>query len=504
MLKIGWSSKDISTTKPVCIQGQFHRRISKGILDPLTLCALALENNGDTAIFVSCDALSLEEGLINEIQDKVRALDPQLPADKILMNATHTHDSPSHQHSGEEVYPPHDGIEIAPSGEYREFLSSKAAEAVAEAYQRRCAGGIAYGYGYAVVSHSRRSVYFDDLSKREGSDPTRAVVDGHARMYGKTKDDMFSGYEAGADHFINLLYTFDENERLTGAIINVPCPSQNSEQEYYLSADYWHDVRTLLKEKYGDIHIITQCAAAGDLSPRILHYRDAQDRRYRLKYAETPVDSRVKAKTEMYNRFDIAQRICESFDEVLAWAKTDICYDPVIKHSVKIIPLGKRMITQEEYEFCRKQLEALNKKEFVKTDDIESDFYINTRLVTSRNRFDKIVKRYEQQKEQKTLPMELHVIRIGDVAFASNKFELFMDFQHRIQARSPFIQTFVVQLCAQPQGTGLRGTYLPTKRGADNKGYSASMFDNLVSPEAGQQIVEETLAELNGLYSESC
>ena len=58
--------------------------------------------------------------------------------------------------------------------------------------------------------------------------------------------------------------------------------------------------------------------------------------------------------------------------------------------------------------------------------------------------------------------MELHVIGLDDVAFASNQFELYMDYQHRIQARSPFVQTFVVQLAGQ---SGEGGSYLCTQRG---------------------------------------
>ena len=34
MLKIGWSKRDVSTTEPVHIPGQFHARISKEIMDP--------------------------------------------------------------------------------------------------------------------------------------------------------------------------------------------------------------------------------------------------------------------------------------------------------------------------------------------------------------------------------------------------------------------------------------------------------------------------------------
>ncbi len=94
--------------------------------------------------------------------------------------------------------------------------------------------------------------------------------------------------------------------------------------------------------------------------------------------------------------------------------------------------------------------------------------------------------------------MELHVIRIGDIAFASNRFELYVDFQHRIQARSPFEQTFIVQLSGEPYSDG--GTYLCTERGEWGKGYSASMFCNIISPQGGQELVEETLSVLNELH----
>ena len=151
----------------------------------------------------------------------------------------------------------------------------------------RAPGAYAYGYGYAVVGHSRRVCYFDDVSKRPGAviNSTHGV-NGTSVMYGNTNDDNFSHYEAGADHFINLLYTYDADGKLTGAIINVPCPSQNSEHEWMLSADYWNDVRKAIRARHGNIFILAQCAAAGDLAPRILHYKQAQDRRFRLKYGE--------------------------------------------------------------------------------------------------------------------------------------------------------------------------------------------------------------------------
>lgn len=500
MLKIGWCSKDISTNKPESIPGQFHIRISKGVLDPVTVNALVLEGSGDAAIFLSCDTVSAGDGLIDEIRAEVSKQNAAIPTEKILFNATHTHCAPSHEQIEEHKCPPYGGIEIAPPAEYRAFLVTEAASAVLTAYESRTQGGVAYGYGYAVASHSRRVVYFDDLSKREEAiNNSPLSVDGHASMYGNTNDPMFSGYEAGADHFVNLLYTFDADGRLTGAIINVPCPSQNSEWEEYLSADYWNEVRTALREKYGNIGIIAQCAAAGDLSPRILHYKKAQNRRYLLKYQDRFAGSKAVDKLELCNRYDIAERICQCFDEVLLWAGKDIVYDPQLAHITKTIQLEKRLITDEEYVFCRAELDKLAEKDFVSSKDAEADIRENTILLSKRRRFLNILKRYENQNIQKTLPMELHIIKIGELAFASNAFELYMDFQHRIQARSPFTQTFVVQLCAQPKSF-VRYSYLATRQGIDNLGYSATMFCNLITPEGGQTLVEETLTALNEIH----
>jgi hypothetical protein len=120
----------------------------------------------------------------------------------------------------------------------------------------------------------------------------------------------------------------------------------------------------------------------------------------------------------------------------------------------------------------------------------------NSVLNSRRNRLGGIVGRYKLQQKEPELETEIHVVRIGDIAFASNRFELFIDFMHRLQARSPFVQTFIVQLTASPENSG---SYLATERARKNKGYSATPYCNQVSPKGGQQLVEETLKVLNEL-----
>jgi len=499
MLNIGWASRDVSTDKPVIIRGQYYMRISKGILDPVMVTALTVENGGDYVIFLETDATDTVVGVLNLVCENVKSANKDIDTTKILMNATHAHTSPVQfdcRHWGPLKDIPHDGVEIADSVEYTEFFAKMCAEAVCESFENKKPGYISYGYGYAAVANHRRVVYDPELS--DSSERKEELKkNGTTKMYGHTELPDFSGYESGPDHFSNFMFTFDQNEKLTGAIINIPCPSQNCEIENYLSADYWHEVRTILKERYGDdLFILPQCGAAGDLAPRILHYHKAQLRRYALKFSDHPYDKRLIEPYEMHNRLDIALKICDSFDEVYSWASKEKYNDSVVVHNTQMLELDKINVTKEDYEEYKIKLANEEKKlVFDKQDEPENALKKYTNQLAKVRDLRYVINRYETQDTDKTHKSEIHIVRIGDIAFASTQFELFMDYQHRIQARSPFIQTFVIQLTAQYHCDS--GTYLPTKRAINGKGYSAIIESSIVSNKGGNKLVEAVLDNLN-------
>lgn len=506
MLKIGWSKKDVSTEGPVCIPGQFEIRISKGVMDPVTLTALTIDSEGEYVIFLSCDRVGVDPGILDELRNRVSKLNPEIDPKKIVMHVTHAHSTP-HLTMNDGIArwgkaEDYEGVEIEHPGKYREFFLNKATDAVVESFESKEEGKISYGYGYAVVGHCRRPVYFNDRRKTGTGQMNSRIVDGFASLYGSTSLDDFSHFETGPDHFANFMFTFDTNDKLTGAIVNVPCPSQNAAREWTLSADFWHNVRCMLKEKYGDIYLLPQCAPGGDMAPEILHYFKAQDRRLKLKYPDFEFDERTVRPKHMIFRQEIAERICAAFDEVYSWASKEKIAEAPLLHTVKMIELDKRLISDEDFELNMKMYAKHKEESEFKTDGTPEENMKHNALIRATNgRYEAVIERYEEQKVNPKHPMELHVIRLGDIAFASNQFELFIDYMHRIQARSPFTQTFLVQLTAQP-GNIRSGSYLATERAANNVGYSATMYCNLVSPKGGQQLVEETVKELKALYEE--
>jgi hypothetical protein len=201
----------------------------------------------------------------------------------------------------------------------------------------------------------------------------------------------------------------------------------------------------------------------------------------------------------MSERKDIAQRIACAFVETLDWARKDIRTALPIAHVVKEVRLEKRRISDEEAGREAEHLDELEKEGFATEGTPLERLDHDSTLVARRNRCKRILHRHESQRSEPRFPMELHVVRIGDIAFAANCFELYMDYMHRIQARSPFIQTFVVQLAGNPDGAG---GYLCTERGAWGKGYSASLYCNQVSPRGGQELVEETVTILKEIHAE--
>lgn len=489
MLKIGWAKREYSTSERVNLNGQMYLRLSEGIIDPLYATVLCVDGGEgqDAVIFCSCDMVGLHGGIINATKKRVKALCSEIPIDGIIMNATHAHTSGEMNETPEKTP---DGEPIYSGVKYRDFVADKCAEAIVEAWQNRSDGGMAYGYGYAVISHSRRVVYTEN--KAMSSSPI--APNGKCVMYGETNDKTFSHYEAGADHMLNLMYTFDKDNNLTGIVVNVPCPSQLGENLPYQTSAYWHNVREAVKEEFGaNVFVLAQCAGAGDLCPGVMHYKYAHARRLELKYGlgydpkEVPWLNKFEG-----TRKEFAERILEGIKEVYSWAKKQIYTDIPVRHVYKTVELSRRFITEEEKLWCEENVKEMQNEtpEHLCKTPIElrrrmSSYY------SFLNRNLKVLKRYEEQKEKKTIPTILHAVRIGDIAIATNKFELFMDYMHRIQARSPFIQTFVVQLAGDEDSC-----YLATERATKNNGYSASLFDNEVSFIGGQELVENTLEML--------
>ena len=89
--------------------------------------------------------------------------------------------------------------------------------------------------------------------------------------------------------------------------------------------------------------------------------------------------------------------------------------------------------------------------------------------------------------------IESPVIRLGEVAIATNDVGVFTDFGIQIKGRSAAIQAFVVQ----PAGPG---AYTSSQRAVDGDGYGTTIQSSVVQSEDDQELVDRTVEQTKSLW----
>lgn len=472
-IKVGWATTDITPDKPVALSGQAHTRISKEHKDRVTATALAVEvvdKSGtiDQVVIVSCDVVAVRGGVMTKTRDKLRAAGktPGLDIAKTIFCATHTHTAPvvtnlRRPPLGEPNAKPKIKYAIPKEGviqvdEYVEWMTDRLTDIVTEAWTERKPAGVSWCLGHAVVGYNRRVVY----------------KDGEAKMYGDVRTPRFLRIEGPVDHDVDLLYFWDDAGKLTGVAINVPCPSQAIEGKRNLSADFWHDTRCQLWEVYGkDLFVLPMCGASGDISPHPLIRKRSEAAQWK-RCGVTQVE-------------EIGRRITATVVAMHDAAKGDIRKQVPLGHLVETIQLPPRKVTQAEAERSKARIKAITKGRPVR------ELPEGRREKVRRE--EHAIKMYEHPYDG-TYSIEAHVLRLGDVAIATNPFELFTEFGLAMKARSPAEQTLSVQLSC---GSSY---YLPTKRAVAGGGYSAEPAQNIVGPEGGHVLVDRTVELITKLW----
>ncbi len=488
---VGWAEESIVPGKLVNIVGQFYERISDKVETDISVTAMAIESGEEQMIAVSCDLTSISDELIRLAREKFRAVNSEVNPANLIVGAIHNHTSIGYGTGGwntkailNEFLP--ENKQYTSIEEKREdvfegeealwFIADKIVKAANTAWENRAEAKYANAFGRAVVGHCRRVVYDD----------------GSAKMWGDSNHANFMELEGGNDSGIELIYFFDADKKLTGILGNIACPAQVLEHHYFLSADYWGYVKQNLREKFGsDIFLLPFIGAGGDQCPRdMIRWVDPEQP---VKDPNIVRDKTTLRKADP-SMFDIkgckliAKRVTNEIIDVFESLEDDEIKDtPIFKHKALTFDLPLRKATIEEYENAVRELEYyVNKNKdreaFNYKDNAAMHIYAGTIL------------RYRVQQETEIYPTEVHIVRLGDVAMATNPFELFLDYGNRMKARSKAQQTFIFQL------TGGAGGYLPTQKAERGSHYSAYISSGNVGHEGGDILVRRTVKEINEMF----
>jgi hypothetical protein len=484
-LKAGWGGADITPPRATELYGQYYQRISRGVRDPLGVTALALEQEapGATplqAVLVSCDQAMIErDEVLRPLRERLRTLLPDLDPEMVVVSATHTHCAPNS--SDPLKWWAHDERYLTQE-EFRGILLKALESAIAGAWHSRAPAAAGSAVGYASVGHCRRPTY----------------ADGSAQMYGTTDRPDFSGMEGGEDDTVAVIGTWNAAGSLTGLVVNVVCPSQVMEATSVVTADMFGEMRRLLREHFGaGVHVLCHVGAAGDIAPRDL------TRPWRG--GPTFWDEEGLAV--------LGARLAAAVIDAVPRAEAAREASPAFAHDAFTARLPLRTVGLETYARSAAEYAALTAREppdaasprsafnrFVARtlqrekaggpgpyDDKNDDFVLMRNL-------EAVIARFQGQDRVRDYPAEIHVLRIGDTAIATNPFELYLDYGLRIRARSPARLTLQAQLSCDYAG------YLATARAVAAGGYGALVANGKVGPEGGQMLVEAVLESLQRLF----
>ena len=487
---VGWAEKSIvPKDKKVTLAGQLYERVSTHVESDITATAMAVEAN-DSVIFVSVDIVKITNAVKDRAREIFKSLNTEVDPDKIIMTATHSHTSLKTDPPG--TVAKNIVKEFMPAGkEYKtlvdteaddvispedaaELVAAQIAHASNEAWQNRKKALYTNAFGRAAVGMCRR-VSYDD---------------GTAQMWGDTNSANFVSMEGGNDSGIELLYMFDENKNLTGIVANIACPSQILEHQDFISSDYWGKAKELLRRKLGGhIYLLGVGGAGGDQCPRDLVRWVQSDICKRDPHIDRPNYIERVADPSMFSLEGaylagkrIANEILSVLEEIREYKDT-----LELKHKIFTLDLPLRRATKTEYNTAVREIEYYmdkNKDKEVFNFEDYAAMYVHAGTVA----------RYRRQQNQEVVPVEVHILRFGDVAFATNPFELFLDYGNQIKARSKANQTFILQLTCGGLG------YLPTEKAEKAGHYSAYITSGQVGHEGGNQLVRKSITEINEMF----
>lgn len=485
-LLIGWAETSITPIRPLLMEGQMYMRTSKYVHDPITATCLVLDNSDTQAIFVSLDMTEVPEHVFEGLQDSLKDY-PEIPYEMISFNVTHTHNSSSFYADfmrsenelvfEKDILPPFNPPEkLFAFEESQKFLVQRLHDLIVRAWQSRKIGGISNAHDYAAIGFNRRpQFYFENNVETV--------------MYGDCSNDNFLGFESGNDNAVELLFTFDENKRVTGVVCNVACPSQVYELHRFLTADFWAPTRSLIREKLGEnVYILSTCGAAGDLAPVDLVHISKTNK-------QALVDWGGQTK-EVFRDFDMTL-LCQSIGERLSdavcrgykTAKNYVNFTPAFAHKVISFDLPIRQVSENDYLEAQKRVEEIHKI-FTKDNPMNMDDLVKVFDIQG------VILRYQQQLENPEISINCHVVRIDRIAIATNPFELFHKFGLIMKARAKADQLFIIQLA-----NGLGG-YLPTIEAVQGGSYSSKPASTICGPDGGEELVRKTLLSIDELFSE--
>jgi hypothetical protein len=438
-LRVGAAAEVITPATGAPLAGYYEHREAAGVHDDLYAKAIVIERDGVKVAKVVCDLLTLPRNIIDDAR-RLIAEKPGIPADRVMISATHTHTGPIVRGpSGED---PLKGDNADKTLTYARSLPQLIADAVRKADAKLVAATASAAVGREEhVSFNRRYLMKDGTV---GWNPMKRSpkVD---RPAGPIDPDVPVVYFASADGGRPLA---------THVSFAMHLDTVAGEQ---ISADYPGVIASILgKVKGPDMVTVFATGACGDIN----HLDNSS--------------------TEKQRGNEEAGRIGTVLagEAIKTYARLKPLADGPLR--AKAQPVSLPLVELKPGEFEKAREFVLNPGKAKKT-FLGPVWAYKVLDVAAR--------------QGKPLDVEVQVIALGnDVAWVSVPGEFFVELGLEIKKRSPFKQTVIVELANGSIG------YIPTKRAFAEGNYEPTTAR--CAPGSGETLVETAVSLLNELHGQ--
>lgn len=440
-IKVGFAERDITPEIGMEQPGGYGKSFHRSFHDPCKVRAAVFDNGKHVVAVVSLDALFIRRVTVNEIRKRVQAK-CKIPADSILLHATHSHSSGpmgmilpgEYDHASDFVQELAYEKSSTADSAYLETVVDQSVEAICEAYKKRNASKCGVGVGIEEqVAFNRRFFMRNGLSFTHPRPGNPDIVK-----------------PAGpVDPEVGVIGVWDEQGELKGCIVNFVCHATTNPGG--ISANYIYYVEQVIRGVFGkDAIVVFLAGASGDV---------------------TQVDNLSKFQrrpSEESARFVGGRVGAEAVKVLLSMPRGNF---ETVASKTKMLKIPRRKPNPER---VKKAIETV-KAGPAKSGAVDWVFAKETVLLDAR-----------LQKEP-VAEVEIQAVQLGPVVLLTDPAEFFCQLGLDIKAGSPFPITFPVSLA-----NGCVG-YVPTKEAfaKNGGGYETRLtgYSNLIIT-AGSQMVD--------------
>lgn len=429
-MKCGFYEKEITPPLGGCMPGYFSERLAEDVILPLYAKALAIEAAGNCVLMVAMDGLFVDK-YVYDIAVKRITERTGIPADRIMINATHAH-------TGGPVKSLNDPPFYKADPEYLNVLARSVADCGILAWQRLAPATAKFAqtdvYGISFIRNFRM---------KDGSIRTNP---------GRLNPEIVEPL-GQIDPAFPVLFFFDEAENPIGMLSNFALHHDCVAGTRYCS-DYSGVMGREMKKTFGmDFVSVFINGACGNINHVNVEEVPHEKRDYYLK-----------------NGLRLAEEAKRLYGQAEAFPIDTV--DGKLEH----IAIPRHQVPAEEVEEVKHLIATIPMEGLeININNVDSPEY-------KRAKADRLLRFINMPDE---LPVPVQALRIGGAILFSASGEIFTEYGKYMKAHSPLPVNMVAEIA-----NGGPSCYIPTPQAFHPTVYESRIPSSMLIPEAGATIAE--------------